>query len=141
MNQTWKKRFLASAVTAGMVVSSPGFGGPGEGMITAMAAESPDRTTGKTVAEIDFSRKADLGSLDGWTVSPGGGTAELVEDGGANALKLTKPNGGTTELSKSGLGIDENEYRYVSVTTVMKAGTENHDKQFSLPYLSSTYMV
>lgn len=138
MNQTWKKRFLASAVTAGMVVSSPGFGGPGEGMITAMAAESPDRTTGKTVAEIDFSRKADLGSLDGWTVSPGGGTAELVEDGGANALKLTKPNGGTTELSKSGLGIDENEYRYVSVTTVMKAGTENHDKQFSLPYLSDS---
>ena len=38
MNQTWKKRFLASAVTAGMVVSSLGFGGPGEGMITAMAA-------------------------------------------------------------------------------------------------------
>ena len=27
MNQTWKKRFLASAVTAGMVVSSLGFGG------------------------------------------------------------------------------------------------------------------
>ncbi len=138
MKQTWRKKFLPSALTIGMVAASLGFGGPGGGGITAMAAEAPDRTTSKTIAEIDFSEKTDLNSLNGWTVSPGGGTAELVEDEGNNALKLTKPNGGNTELSKTGLGIDENEYRYVSVTTVMKAGTEDRANQFSLPYLSDS---
>ncbi|WP_334196434.1 hypothetical protein, partial [Muricomes intestini] len=52
-------------------------------------------------------------------------------------LKMQRTEGGNeTALTADGLGINEKDFRYVSVETKMKLGTEEHANQFSVPYLS-----
>ncbi len=94
----------------------------------------------KEIAAIDFSTMTDLNSLNGWTIASGAGTATLESDPKqGKVLKMVHPsNGAETNLVYDSLNINEDTYRYVSVETVIKLGTEAHANQFSIPYLSDS---
>ena len=101
------------------------------------AAPAADAAGSSSGASINFAGITDLNAdLHGWSVSAGGGTAELVEDDGAQVLKLARTSdGGETALVCDSLNIKEADTRYVTVTAEMKLARDGYAHQFSLPYL------
>ena len=133
----WKRKMVSAVLLAGILSAS----------CMPVLAEKQERQKNavlpevKTISEIDFNRVDSLeGELGGWKVSEGAGTAELVEDSEkGKVLRLQRNTGGNeTSLVKESLDIRENTYRYVSVETKLKLGTESHANQFSIPYLSDS---
>lgn len=133
----WKKKFVSATLLAGLLSAS----------CMPVLAEEQERPKAaalpevKTIAEIDFGSLESLDSgLGGWKVNKGAGTAELVDDNEkGKVLRLQRNTGGNeTSLVKDNLDIREEDYRYVSVETKMKLGTESHANQFSIPYLSDS---
>ena len=135
----WKRRFGALILAIGMVATTclPAMA---EGLPEAAGAPKAALPEAQEIAAIDFGTVDSLDSLNGWKVSPGVGTAALEEDAEqGKVLKMSRTTSGDeTSLTFDALGIDENAYRYVSVETVMKLGTEDHANQFSIPYLSDS---
>lgn len=136
-SKRWKKKFVSATLLAGLLSAScmPVLAeeqeGPKDAVLPAV----------KTIAEIDFSSVGSLGSeLGGWKVNGGTGTAELVKDDEkGKVLRLQRNAGGNeTSLVKDNLDIREDDYRYVSVETKLKLGTESHANQFCIPYLSDS---
>ena len=134
--RTWFRRTIAAVLVAGMTVAT--------GMFTLAAPGNGGKTAGasdwKEIAAVDFSGLESLDNLkDGWVVSGGSGTAELVEAGESaegKALKLTRSSdGAVTQLVRSALGIDKSNCSYVSIETRLKLGTEKGNKQWSIPYI------
>ncbi|WP_320930697.1 bacterial Ig-like domain-containing protein [Hungatella sp.] len=132
----WLRRLTTAVLVTSMTVSS--------GMVSLAAPESGGKAADinywKEFAAVDFSNMNSLDSLSGgWSVSGGGGTAELVEAGeGAEgkALKLTRSaDGANTQLIKNSLGINESDCSYVSIETKLKLSTESHANQWSIPYI------
>ena len=113
------------------VYAAPPDGGSGSGESNAKLPEI------QTVTSIDFSTMENLDSLPkGWKISNGSGSSELVDEAEGKALKLTRSgDGGETGLVNNSLGIDESEYRYVTIDTRVKMGAEDYAKQFSIPYI------
>lgn len=133
-----KQRFLALLCAAGLTVTSCNpVMAAGETKANAPKAAALETTE---IAAIDFGTMTDLNSLNGWSVAAGAGSATLENDSEqGKVLKLAHPsNGEETNLVYDSLGITEDTYRYVSVETVIKLGTEAHANQFSIPYLSDT---
>lgn len=134
----WKKKFISVTLLAGLLSAScmPAAAEEQAGADNAILPEV------KTIAEIDFGSVDSLDSEPGgWKVNGGAGTAELVEDNEkGHVLRLQRNTGGGNETSliKDNLNIRENTYRYVSVETKLKLGTESHANQFSIPYLSDS---
>ena len=130
----WRRRAVSVLMTAGMMANScvPMYAAASSG-----STESP--AAAKEIASIDFNETASLdeGALSGWKITKGSGTTELVDDLEAGkVLKMQRTAGGAeTSLQKDNLGIKEDDYRYVTVETKMKLGTEDHANQFSIPYL------
>ena len=102
----------------------------------AVEAASETKTT-----KIDFSTMKNLDNLpDNWKIQNGSGNSQLVDDSeNGKVLKLSKTNSGNEiSLKNSKLDINENEYRYVSIETKIKMGSETHANQFSIPYIKDS---
>ncbi len=92
----------------------------------------------KEITAIDFTEMGDLKSLpDDWKIAnrhryeqPGGGWRRESAEAGKK-----KTGGNEISLSNSNLGISESEYRYVTIDTKIKMGSEEHANQFSIPYI------
>ncbi len=133
----WGKRILAFTLAAGMTAASvPAYAAPVQNNDGGQSG-SVDLPEVKEITAIDFTEMGDLKSLpDDWKIANGTGTSSLVEDGEGKALKLEKKTGGNEiSLSNSNLGISESEYRYVTIDTKIKMGSEEHANQFSIPYI------
>lgn len=111
-----------------------------EGTATVAAKVTLPKVTEITSIDFNETENLEAGSLDGWKVSAGGGTAELVtDDSKGKVLKLSRTkDGGETGLVHESLGIQESEYRYVTVETELKLGTEGYERQFGLPYIADS---
>ena len=134
----WGRRILTFALAAGMSATSiPAYAAPADGGAAGNAGSSVQLPEAETIAAVDFSSMENLDSLpDGWTISNGSGSSELVDDGEGKALKLTRSaDGGETSLANGSLDIDEGEYRYVTIDTKIKMGGEGYANQFSIPYI------
>lgn len=132
----WSKRMWAAALAFGVAVTAlPVYAAPNEGATGAGTVQLP---AVEEIAAVDFSSMEDLDKLPGdWKIAGGSGesSVSLVDDGGEKAFKMQKASGGEISLSNANLGIIEKDYRYVSIETTMKMGTEPHSNQFSIPYL------
>lgn len=136
-SRKWGRCILSFVLEAGMssasipVYVAPLDGGSGSGESNAKLPEI------QTVTSIDFSTMENLDSLpEGWKISNGLGSSELVDEAEGKALKLTRSGDeGETSLVNNSLGIDESEYRYVTIDTRIKMGAEDYAKQFSIPYI------
>ena len=131
------KRLLYFAVAVGLILlfvqsifSTP------DRVLAADITQFPEHVQ---IASIDFSNVMSLDNLpEKWSLSSGKGRTILEkEESGNTVLKMQRTEGGNeTALTADGLGINEKDFRYVSVETKMKLGTEEHANQFSVPYLS-----
>ena len=136
-SRKWGRCILSFVLAAGMssasipVYAAPLDGGSGSDESNAKLPEI------QTVTSIDFSTMENLDSLpEGWKISNGSGSSELVDEAEGKALKLTRSgDGGETGLVNNSLGIDESEYRYVTIDTRVKMGAADYAKQFSIPYI------
>ena len=128
----WRWRLLTCVLAAGMLMTSvPVYSGS-----VAVEAASETKTT-----KIDFSTMKNLDNLpDNWKIQNGSGNSQLVDDSeNGKVLKLSKTNSGNEiSLKNSKLDINENEYRYVSIETKIKMGSETHANQFSIPYIKDS---
>lgn len=128
----WRGRLLTCVLAAGMLMTSvPVYSGS-----VAVEAASETKTT-----KIDFSTMKNLDNLpDNWKIQNGSGNSQLVDDSeNGKVLKLSKTNSGNEiSLKNSKLDINENEYRYVSIETKIKMGSETHANQFSIPYIKDS---
>lgn len=134
----WGRRILTFALAAGMSATSiPVYAAPADVGAAESTGGSVQLPEAKTIAAVDFSSMENLDSLpDGWKISNSGGSSELVDDGEDKALKLTRSgDGGETSLANGSLGIDESDYRYVTIDTKIKMGGEGYANQFSIPYI------
>lgn len=88
-SRKWGRRILSFVLAAGMslasipVYAAPPDGGLGSGESNAKLPEI------QTVTSIDFSTMENLDSLpEGWKISNGSGSSELVDEAEGKALKL-----------------------------------------------------
>lgn len=135
----YSKRILAFTLAAGMVATSvPVYADSTEESAGTNQSKALALPETKEITKIDFTSMKDLKSLPAnWKISNGSGTSELVDDANnEKALKLQKNSSGNEiSLVNDNLGINESEYRYVTIETKIKMGTDSHANQFSIPYL------
>lgn len=134
----WGRRILTLALAAGMSATSiPVYAASADSKAAGSADVSVQLPETKTITSIDFSGMENLDSLpEGWTISNGSGSSELVDDREGKVLKLTRSgDGGETSLSNSSLGISESDYRYITIDTEIKMDGEGYANQFSIPYI------
>ncbi len=135
----YSKRILAFTLAAGMVATSvPVYADSTEESAGTNQIKALALPENKEITKIDFTSMDNLDSLpENWKITNGSGTSELVDDAdNEKALKLQKNSSGNEiSLVNDNLGIDEDEYRYVTIDTKIKMGTESHANQFSIPYL------
>lgn len=136
-NNFWR-RILAFVLVEGMLATSiPAYAATADAEIAGSAESSVQLPEVKTITSVDFSSMENLDSLtDGWEISNGSGSSELVNDGEGKALKMIRSaDGGETSLANDSLGIEESEYRYVTIDTKIKMGGAGYANQFSIPYI------
>lgn len=134
-----RKGILLSALTASMALTGiPVYAAPAQGDVKAQEKSVliPEK---ETITSIDFTEMENLDSFpEGWTLSNGSGSSELVDEEGGRALKMTRAqDGGEISLSNSSLDIEESEYRYVTIDTKIKMSSQGYANQFSIPYIQN----